>query len=37
MPAALRRNAHAAAPISEVAGLPGRGGGRSLVFNCHLA
>ena len=41
--AALRRHADAVEPISEVAGrnnivvrLPGRGGGRSLILNCHL-
>jgi acetylornithine deacetylase len=41
--AALRRNPDAVKPISEVAGrnnivvrLPGRGGGRSLILNCHL-
>jgi acetylornithine deacetylase len=41
--AALRRNPDAMEPISEVAGrnnivvrLPGRGGGRSLILNCHL-
>jgi acetylornithine deacetylase len=41
--AALRRNPDAVEPISEVAGrnnivvrLPGRGGGRSLILNCHL-
>jgi acetylornithine deacetylase len=41
--AALRRHADAVTPISEVEGrnnivvhLPGRGGGRSLVLNCHL-
>jgi acetylornithine deacetylase len=40
---ALRRHADAIEPISTVAGrnnvivrLPGRGGGRSLVLNCHL-
>jgi acetylornithine deacetylase len=39
----LRRHPDAVAPISEMAGrnnivvrLPGRGGGRSLVLNCHL-
>ena len=43
MPAALRRHADAVEPISTVADrnnvvvrLPGRGGGRSLVLNCHL-
>ena len=42
-PAALRRHADAVEPISAVAGrnnvvvrLPGRGGGRSLILNCHL-
>ena len=41
--AALRRNPDAVEPISEVTGrnnivvrLPGRGGGRSLILNCHL-
>ena len=40
---ALRRNPDSMEPISEVAGrnnivvrLPGRGGGRSLILNCHL-
>jgi len=41
--AALRRCADAVEPISKIAGrsnivvrLPGRGGGRSLILNCHL-
>jgi len=41
--AALRRNPHAAQPISDVPGrhnvvvrLPGSGAGRSLILNCHL-
>jgi acetylornithine deacetylase len=41
--AALRTNPDAAQPISDVPGrnnvvvrLPGRGGGRSLILNCHL-
>jgi acetylornithine deacetylase len=41
--AVLRRHADAVEPFSEVAGrnnivvrLPGRGGGRSLILNCHL-
>jgi acetylornithine deacetylase len=40
---ALRLHADAVEPISTVAGrnnvvvrLPGKGGGRSLIFNCHL-
>src|SRR6266849_5461000 len=40
---ALRRHTDAVEPISAVAGrnnivvrLPGRGGGRSLILNCHL-
>src|SRR5438132_9763350 len=40
---ALRRQADAVNPVSEVADrnnvvvrLPGRGGGRSLILNCHL-
>ncbi len=42
-PAMLGRHPHSAPPISAVAGrnnvvvrLPGKGGGRSLVLNCHL-
>lgn len=41
--AALRRHPDAAKPISEVPGrnnivvrMPGKGGGRSLILNCHL-
>jgi acetylornithine deacetylase len=41
--ATLRRHSDAIEPISEVSGrnnvvvrLPGRGGGRSLILNCHL-